>query len=100
MSENDRILAARLLDKKKLSEGQAQQLLEEAGRTGRSLKEIALGRGLVSAQDCVAEPAKQVPTAVVLLLFAGLMLLMGIALLVTRHFQERSQPTPVQRSSR
>jgi hypothetical protein len=91
MNDEDRILARRVLDRKRLTSDQVHQVLAECGRSGRSFRDIALGRGLASVQDFEVLPPKQLPTAQVLLIFAGLMLLMGLALMATRYFQVRSQ---------
>lgn len=95
MSENDIILARRVLEKKRLSSDQIDQLMAECDRTGRPFRELALGRGLLSAQDFLVEPPKQVATAQILLLFAGLMLFMGLALLGTNYYQKRSHARDV-----
>ena len=90
MTEQDRALARRALDRHRLSSGQVEQLLEEAGRTGRSFRELAIGRGLLSAQDFRAAPAKQMTLPVLLLLGAGLTLFAVI--LVVSAMNRSSSP--------
>lgn len=92
MTEEDRILARRVLDKNRLSSDQVRQVLAECGRSGRSFRDVVLGRGLASVQDFLGDPPKELPTTQVLLLFAGLMILLAIALTVSRTVQERSHP--------
>jgi hypothetical protein len=89
MTENE-ILARRVLEKRRLTEDQVAQLLDEARRTGRSFREIALGRGMLSAQDFQIVPPKQLPTSTVLLIFAGLMVFMGLVLFATNYYQKRT----------
>ena len=92
MNESDKVLARRALEKKRLTIGQVEQLLAEAGRSGRSFRDVALGRGLLSAQDFeAAPPPKPMPTPYLLLLFASLMIFMGLLLATTWHLQERSK---------
>jgi len=91
VNEQERNLVRRVLESKRLSSDQVDQLMAEGSRTGRSIREIAIGRGLLSAQDFQAQPPKQVATSTILFIFAGLMVFMGLALLTTRTFQARSQ---------
>lgn len=91
MNERERALVRRVLENKHLSSDQVEQLMAESSRTGRSVREIAIGRGLLSAMDFQVEAPKQVPTFTIVLIFAGLMVFMGLALLTTRSFQARSQ---------
>lgn len=90
MNGQDRIHARTFLEEKRLSSDQIEQVMAESDRTGRSIREIAVGRGLLSALDFQVGPSKQVSTGTIFLLFAGLMVLMGGALLATWHFQKRS----------
>ncbi len=90
MNEDDRILAQRALSNGRLSRDQVEQVLAECGRSGRSFREVAVGRGLASPQDFEAPKQNQIPTAFVFLLFVGLMLVMGLALLATRYRQQQS----------
>jgi hypothetical protein len=78
MTELDQVLARRALERNRLSSGQVEQLLEEAGRTGRSFRELAIGRGLLTTQDLQALPPKQVPLPV--------MILIGVALTIVALF--------------
>jgi hypothetical protein len=75
MSDQDQLLARRVLEKGRLSRVQAEALLEEAARTGRSFRDLAVGRGLLSAQDFQAPRPRQVPLPVVILLGVGLTIL-------------------------
>lgn len=75
MSDQDQLLARRVLEKGRLSTVQAEALLEEAARTGRSFRDLAVGRGLVSAQDFQPPRPLQIPLPVLLLLGAVLTIL-------------------------
>jgi hypothetical protein len=88
MSEQDQVFARRLLEKKRLSSAQVEQLLDEAARSGRSFRDVALGRGLVSAQDFQPIPPRQIPLPLLILLGAGLTL---FAILLVNSTIERSR---------
>ena len=91
MNEMNEILARRAIEANRLSRDQADQLLEEARRTGRSFRDIALGRGLLSAQDLEHRPPKKVETFKIVMMFGGLMAFMILVLAATRYFQEQRQ---------
>lgn len=93
MTEQDQALARRALDRHRLSRGQVEQLLEEAGRTGRSFRELAIGRGLLTAQDFQALPPKEVSLPVMLLLGAGLTFV-ALLLVITTMNRASARPGP------
>jgi len=93
MSEQDRALAHRALERNRLSSGQAEQLLEEAARTGRSFRELANGRGLLTAQDFQALPPKQVPLPVMVLLGVGLTVFALVVVIATMN-RSAARPGP------
>lgn len=92
MTIDDKVLAKRAIDAGRLTVDQAKDLLMEAGRSKRSFTHVAVGRGLLSPQDLQAPAAKPPPTAQILLLFVGLMVLMGLAILATKHAQDGRTP--------
>lgn len=94
MNDDDKVFAQRALAGGKVTREQVEQILIEAGRSGRSFRDVAVGRGLMSPQDFVASPPKTVPTGQVLLIFVALMILMGTALLITLRTQEKKPPPP------
>jgi hypothetical protein len=96
MTDNDRILAQRVLEKKRLSVEQVQQLLAECDRSGHSFRDIALGRGLLSAQDFQVVPPKQIPLPVMLILGVGLSILAIVVVNTTLNRQEETKTTAVQ----
>src|SRR6185295_2040713 len=95
MNQDDKVMATRVLNAGKLTLDQVQQLIAEAGRSGRSFRDVAVGRGFLSPHDFDAPKPASLPTAQVMLVFVALMVLMGAALLVTKRVQERKPPPPV-----
>jgi hypothetical protein len=92
MSEQDKLLARRVLEKKRLSSDQVDQLLLEADRTGRSFRDLALGRGLLSVQDFQAPPAKETPLQIKVLLGVGLSVF-AIAVVLSTMQRRPQKPT-------
>ncbi len=93
MTEQDRALARRALERRRLSSGQVELLLEEARRTGRSFRDLAIGRGLLSAEDFRPIPPRQVPLPVLLLLGAGLTIF-AVAVVVSTMDRSSAAPVP------
>ncbi|HZE97903.1 MAG TPA: hypothetical protein VE981_12820 [Planctomycetota bacterium] len=91
MNEQDKAVARRALRDKRLSIDQVEQIKAEVERTGRPFREIAFGRGLLSAEDLKARPPKQMPTVYVALLAASLVIFMALLIATTAHLQERSR---------
>jgi len=91
VNEQDKVLARRALEKKRLSIHQVEQILAEAARTGRSFREIALGRGLLSAPDFQPPPPKQVPLPYLILLGVSLTIFSVLLVTSTLRLRERSQ---------
>jgi cytochrome c-type biogenesis protein CcmH/NrfG len=88
MTPQDEAIAERALKLNRLSPLQVEQIQEEIGRTGRSFKEIAFGRGLLTPQDLQAIPAKQTPLPLMIALFIGLTAVAGgMVALSIRHQQ-------------
>ncbi len=98
MTKQDQALARRALERNRLGSGQVEQLLEEAGRTGRSFRELAIGRGLLTAQDFQPLPRKEVPLSVLLLLGVGLTLV-ALLIVITTMNRASARPVPERASS-
>src|SRR5579862_768661 len=92
MTEQDRALARRARQRNRLSSQQVEQLLEEAGRTGRPFRDLAIGRGLLSAQDFQAAPPKRIPLPMMVLLGAGLSLLAILVVVATMNRSSALRP--------
>lgn len=88
MKEQDKVIARWALQRKRLSIEQVEQIAAEAGKTGRSFKDVAVGRGLLSAQDFQAPPPRKIP-AVYFVLMACSLLIFGGLLAATLILKDR-----------
>lgn len=78
MKELDKEIARWALKRHRLSIDQVEEIRAEIGRTGRSFRDIAVGRGLLSAEDFKPPPLKLQPfyfalLACSVLIFGGLL---------------------------
>ena len=68
MREQDKVFARWALKRKRLTIEQVEEIRAESGRTGRSFRDVAVGRGLLSAPDFQPPPPVKIPPV-----FAGLL---------------------------
>jgi hypothetical protein len=91
MREQDKVLARWALQRKRLSIEQVEQIRAEGERSGRSFKDVALGRGLLSADDFKPPPPKRIPPVYFVLLVCSLVIFGSLLFATLYNLKERSR---------
>jgi tetratricopeptide (TPR) repeat protein len=91
MREQDKIIARWALQRKRLSIEQVEQIRIESDRSGRTFKDIAVGRGLLSADDFKPPPARKIPPVYFVLLACTLVIFGGLLFATLYRMQERTR---------
>jgi hypothetical protein len=91
MNEHDKAFARRMLKERRLSIDQVELIKADVDRGGRPFRDVAIGRGLLSAADFIPKP-KEPMGYVYIFLLASSALIFGALLILTIHrANERSQ---------
>jgi tetratricopeptide (TPR) repeat protein len=90
MREQDKSIARWALQRKRLSIDQVEQIAAEAGKTGRSFRDVAVGRGLLSAQDFKPPPPMTIQPFYVVLLVCSFLIFAGLLAATVIKMRERS----------
>ena len=91
MKDADKALARRALEAKRLSIDQVEQVRAEVARTGRSFRDVCVGRGLLSAADFPDSSSKSIPPVYFVMLACSLIIFGGLLFSSWHQLQERSK---------
>src|SRR5204863_5392643 len=91
MKEADKALARRALKQNRLTIDQVEQVRAEVDRTGRSFREICVGRGLLSAADFPDSSSKSIPPVYFVMLACSLIIFGGLLFSSWYQLHERSK---------
>jgi len=95
MNENDKAVARRAIEEKKLTIEQVEEIRVEVDRTGRSFQDVAASRGLLAQRVPSAAlgppppPKQKIPLLYELLILATLLIVLGVPVSILR-LRERS----------
>jgi len=95
MNDQDKAVARRAIEEKKLTIEQVEEIRAEVDRTGRSFEEVAARRGLLAPRVPSAAagppppPKKKIPLLYELLILATLLIVLGVPVSILR-LRERS----------
>ena len=91
MNDQDKVFARRALERQRLSIEQVEQIRAEVDRTGRTFRDVAVGRGMLSAADLLPPPPRKIPPFYFVLLACSLVIFAGLLVASAVQINERSK---------
>jgi hypothetical protein len=91
MNEQDKAFARRMLKESRLSIEQVEQIKKVVDGGGGTFRDVAIGRGLLSAADFVPKPKKPLEPVYIILMAATAMIFVALLILTIHRAQERSK---------
>jgi len=91
MNDRDKAIARWALERKRLSIDQVEQIRAEVDKSGRSFRDVAVGRGMLSATDFLPPPPRKIPTVYFVLLACSLVIFAGLLAASAVQINERSK---------
>jgi len=91
MNEQDKAFARRMLKEKRLSIEQVELIKKTVDGGGGAFRDVAIGRGLLSAADFLPKPKKVLEPVYIILMAASAMIFVSLLFLTIHRAQERSK---------
>jgi len=91
MNAEDKALARRALEAKRLTIDQVEQVRAEVARSGRSFREVCVGKGLLSGAEFIAPDSKKIPLIYLAMLACSLLIFGGLLISSAYQLKERSR---------
>lgn len=91
MNEHDKEFARRMLKEKRLSIDQVERIKSTVDLGGGSFRDIAIGRGLLPAEDFTPKPKQPLDPVYIILLAVSAIIFVGLLIMTIRRAEERSQ---------
>lgn len=91
MNDADKALARKALEQKRLTIDQVEQVRAEVDRTGRSFREVCVGKGLLPAAEPSPPSAKKIPPMYMAMLACSLVIFTGLLFNSAVQLKERSR---------
>ncbi|MBI3857488.1 MAG: hypothetical protein HY293_17545 [Planctomycetes bacterium] len=90
MNDRDKAVARWALQRNRLTIDQVEQIRVEVDRSGRPFKDVAVGRGLLSASDFLPPPPKKIPPVYFVLLACSFVIFAGLLYASIHRARERT----------
>lgn len=91
MNEQDKAFARRMLKERRLSIDQVELIKKTVDGGGGSFRDVAIGRGLLSAADFAPKPTKPLEPVFIILMAVSAMIFVALLILTVHRARERSK---------